>query len=72
MLLALLEEMTLLHGAVYMPAALDRDRSVSSDAQNGLANTEAYCAQEPWLLNDTIRKNIVFGSHGNQTDTKLF
>jgi ABC-type multidrug transport system fused ATPase/permease subunit len=44
-----------------MPAAVDRV-DLKADS-NGLIDSIAYCAQEAWLMNDTVRNNIVFGSH---------
>lgn len=61
MLLALLGEMTLVKGAVRMPAAVHRE-SLSADPETGLINAVAYCAQEAWLINDTVRNNILFSS----------
>ena len=61
MLLALLGEMTLVEGTVYMPAAVNLE-SLSAKSDNGLIDSVAYCAQEAWLTNDTVRNNILFGS----------
>ncbi|PVI02265.1 P-loop containing nucleoside triphosphate hydrolase protein [Periconia macrospinosa] len=58
---ALLGEMKLIQGHVLMPAAVDR---VELEADwNGLIDSIAYCAQEAWLMNDSVRNNIIFGSH---------
>lgn len=65
MLLALLGEMTLTKGVVCMPAAVDRE-SLPIDSESGLVDSVAYCAQEAWLTNDTIRSNILFGSPHNE------
>lgn len=61
MLLALLGEMTFIKGVVCMPAAVNRE-SLPVDPEFGLIDSVAYCAQEAWLTNDTIRNNILFGS----------
>ncbi|KAI9714515.1 MAG: hypothetical protein M1820_000476 [Bogoriella megaspora] len=61
MLLALLGEMKLVQGSVFMPGGVDRD-SLKANPKTGLINSVAYCAQEAWLTNNTIRNNIVFGS----------
>lgn len=55
LLLALLGEMDLLRGRVYLPLAQQPmdDHSLTSNA--------AYCPQEPWIMNQTIRANILFG-----------
>jgi ABC-type multidrug transport system fused ATPase/permease subunit len=58
MLMALLGEMTLQHGKVYLPQAHRHEMQRGLD--NGLTDTVAYCAQTPWLVNDTIRQNILF------------
>ncbi|KAL9119448.1 MAG: hypothetical protein Q9187_004001 [Circinaria calcarea] len=65
MLLALLGEMTLIKGAVRMPAAVNRE-DLPVDLDSGLIDAVAYCAQEAWLTNDTIRNNILFGSPYNE------
>ncbi|KAL9098382.1 MAG: hypothetical protein Q9163_005950 [Psora crenata] len=61
MLLALLGEMTLVKGTVHMPAAMNLE-SLSDKSDNRLIDSVAYCAQEAWLTNDTVRNNILFGS----------
>ena len=45
LLLALLGEMNLLHGQVLFPPNVN----------------VAYCPQEPWIVNESIRENIIFG-----------
>ncbi|GES71217.1 unnamed protein product [Saccharomyces cerevisiae] len=42
--------------ALDLPAELD-----------DLANSISYCSQAPWLLNRTVRENIVFGQGFNKT-----
>lgn len=55
LLLALLGEMKLLQGHVHLPLPQQPidDESLISNA--------AYCPQEPWIMNQTIRANILFG-----------
>lgn len=65
LLLALLGEMDLLDGNVYLPGAIPRDELVV-DPQTGLTESVAYCSQTPWLLNETIRNNIVFALAFNE------
>lgn len=60
-LLALLGEMPLERGKIYLPATLDRELSQFNPG-TGLKNTVAYCPQQPWLVNDTVKKNILFAS----------
>lgn len=61
LLLALLGEMELVTGSLYLPGGCLRDQVVPS-ATTGLAETVAYCSQSPWLLNDTLRNNVLFGT----------
>ncbi|KAK9468102.1 P-loop containing nucleoside triphosphate hydrolase protein [Lipomyces arxii] len=61
LLMALLGEMTLLKGSVFLPSPLNGE-SLRPDPITGLMNSVAYCAQQPWLLNESIRDNILFGS----------
>ncbi|OLL23812.1 ATP-dependent bile acid permease [Neolecta irregularis DAH-3] len=61
LLMALLGEMTLLKGSGNLPGLLDREESVP-DPLTGVAECVAYCAQQAWLLNDTIKNNILFAS----------
>lgn len=61
LLLALLGEMELVEGRVFLPTARNRFAAIP-DPQTGLADTVAFCAQQAWLLNDTIRNNITFGA----------
>ncbi|KAK7205296.1 P-loop containing nucleoside triphosphate hydrolase protein, partial [Myxozyma melibiosi] len=60
LLMALLGEMTLIEGNVFLPG-LSTTSGIPSPLA-GYTDTVAYCAQRPWLLNDSIRNNIVFGS----------
>lgn len=61
LLMALLGEMTLMEGEVYLPhrEGLSRPRV---DPSTGFAESIAYCAQQPWLRNDSIKNNILFDS----------
>lgn len=61
LLMALLGEMTLLEGSVHLPYGYDR--LSLKIAEDGLTESVAYCAQQAWLVNDTIKQNIVFASH---------
>lgn len=65
LLMALLGEMDLLSGKVFLPGIIPRDELVV-DPQTGLTESVAYCSQAAWLLNDTIRNNVTFGSPFNQ------
>jgi ABC-type multidrug transport system fused ATPase/permease subunit len=65
LLLALLGEMTLLQGDVYLPGNRSRE-DLDSDPDTGLFDSVAYCAQTAWLVNDTIKENIVFASPWDQ------
>ncbi|CCF60626.1 hypothetical protein KAFR_0L00190 [Kazachstania africana CBS 2517] len=65
LLMALLGEMNLLEGQIVVPALNARhDLIVESD---GTTNSIAYCSQAAWLLNDTVRNNILFNSPYNET-----
>lgn len=64
LLLALLGEMNLDSGKVFLPGVIPRDELVI-DPRTGLTESVAYCAQGAWLLNDTIRNNIIFSSPFN-------
>lgn len=61
LLLALLGEMTLVEGKVYFPGGYSRE-DLRPDPETGLTESVAYCAQQAWLVNDTIKNNIVFAS----------
>lgn len=53
----LLKEMKRVHGHHYLPDS----RKATYDHDTGLFNNVAYAAQSAWLLNATIRDNILFG-----------
>jgi ABC-type multidrug transport system fused ATPase/permease subunit len=61
LLLALLGEMDLVKGKVFLPGLRGRE-DVRIDGSTGLCETVAYCSQNPWLVSDTVRNNIVFAS----------
>ncbi|KAH8927089.1 hypothetical protein BT69DRAFT_1258598 [Atractiella rhizophila] len=61
LLLALLGEMNLLSGKVFLP----KQPSVV-DESTGLYNGVAYAAQVAWLQHATVRDNILFGSPFDQ------
>lgn len=61
-LMALLGEMNLLGGAVHLPGGCGHRSDLPVNPQTGLIESAAYCAQEAWLVNDTIKNNIVFAS----------
>lgn len=65
LLLALLGEMELTSGNVFLPGIIPRDELVI-DPRTGLTESVAYCSQSAWLLNETIQNNIVFASTFNQ------
>ena len=57
LLLALLGEMNLIRGQVFLPHKETGLRAPT----NHLSETTAYCPQEPWIMNRSIRKNILMG-----------
>ncbi|QIW98391.1 hypothetical protein AMS68_003909 [Peltaster fructicola] len=61
LLMALLGEMTLLEGSVFLPGGRSRT-DLKPDPETGLVESVAYCAQQAWLINGTIRENILFSS----------
>lgn len=61
MLMGLLGEMTLIDGNVFCPGGRSRE-DVRPDPETGLADTIAYVAQAAWLMNGTIKDNIIFAS----------
>lgn len=62
MLYALLGEMNLLNGRCFLPNPIVRETGIDPATSS---ETVAFCAQMPWLLNDSIRNNILFGSAYN-------
>ena len=65
LLMALLGEMTIMRGRVYLPGGRSRE-DVRPDPETGLAETCAYVAQQAWLVNGTIKENILFSAPLNQ------
>ena len=61
LLMALLGEMQLLKGRVYIPGGSIR-QDLRPDPVTGLTESVAYCAQQAWLVNATIKENILFAS----------
>lgn len=61
LLLALLGEMNLHEGKVFLPGATPSDELIV-DKLTGLTESVAYCSQTAWLLNGTIKENILFAS----------
>ncbi|RYP74275.1 hypothetical protein DL771_003096 [Monosporascus sp. 5C6A] len=61
MLMALLGEMTLTKGKVYLPGGRSRE-DVRPDPETGLTETCAYVAQTAWLVNANIKDNILFSA----------
>ncbi|KAH3666042.1 hypothetical protein OGAPHI_004231 [Ogataea philodendri] len=65
LLLALLGEMDLDKGKVFLPGITSKEDLIPNPL-TGLTESVAYCAQSAWLLNATIKENILFGSHYNE------
>ncbi|PWW78180.1 P-loop containing nucleoside triphosphate hydrolase protein [Tuber magnatum] len=61
LLMALLGEMTHIKGSVYLPGTHSREDLIP-DPVTGLTESVAYCAQQAWLVNDSIKNNILFAS----------
>lgn len=68
LLMGLLGEMDLIEGKVYVPSLDPREELVIES--DGMTNSIAYCSQAAWLLNDTVRNNILFNSPYNETRYK--
>jgi len=60
-LMALLGEMSLLDGHVYLPGGRSRE-DLKPNLETGLTESVAFCAQQAWLANATIKENILFAS----------
>lgn len=65
LLMGLLGEMTKLKGDVYLPGGRSRE-DIRPDSETGLTESVAYCAQQAWLVNGTVKENIVFASEFDQ------
>ena len=61
LLMALLGEMTLIEGSVFLPGGQSRE-VLRKDPETGFTESIAYCAQQAWLVNDTIKQNILFAA----------
>ncbi|PVI02729.1 bile acid-transporting ATPase [Periconia macrospinosa] len=61
LLMALLGEMTKLKGDVYLPGGTSREE-LKPDPDTQLTESVAYCAQQAWLVNGTVKDNITFAS----------
>ena len=61
LLMALLGEMTLIQGSVFLPGGQSRE-TLREDPETHLTESIAYCAQQAWLANDTIKQNILFAA----------
>ncbi|KAK0619751.1 hypothetical protein B0T14DRAFT_537418 [Immersiella caudata] len=61
MLMALLGEMTIMKGRVFLPGGRSRE-DVRPDPETGLAETCAYVSQQAWLVNASIKDNILFSA----------
>lgn len=61
LLSALLGEMKQVSGQVFLPGST-RFEDLNVDPATGLTESVAYCAQSPWLANNTVKQNILFAS----------
>lgn len=62
LLLALLGEMDLIRGQVFFPyEETDHAWIRPRGHRNLLSSATAYCPQEPWIINQSIRANILMG-----------
>ncbi|KAJ5573698.1 uncharacterized protein N7459_008125 [Penicillium hispanicum] len=66
LLMALLGEMRLIEGRVHLPGGMSNRADLPVDPETGLVESIAYCAQEAWLVNATVKENIVFASPYNE------
>ncbi|EPS34428.1 hypothetical protein PDE_09392 [Penicillium oxalicum 114-2] len=62
LLMALLGEMRLVEGRVHLPGGVCNRAELPVDPETGLIDSVAYCAQEAWLVNATVKENIIFAS----------
>ncbi|KAJ5304146.1 uncharacterized protein N7443_003806 [Penicillium atrosanguineum] len=62
LLMALLGEMKLIEGRVHLPGGMTSRADLPVDPATGLVDSVAYCAQEAWLVNATVKENIIFAS----------
>ncbi|CAD6502128.1 BgTH12-02369 [Blumeria graminis f. sp. triticale] len=61
LLMALLGEMTLIEGRVFLPGGYSRE-DIRLDPETNLTESIAYCAQQAWLVNASIKDNILFAT----------
>jgi ABC-type multidrug transport system fused ATPase/permease subunit len=61
LLMALLGEMTMIKGKVFLPGGYSRE-DVRPNPETGLTESVAYCAQQAWLVNANIKENILFAA----------
>lgn len=65
LLMALLGEMELVAGQVFLPRSIDGRRTINLDT--GLVTDQvAFVAEQAWLQNATVRENILFGQPMNR------
>lgn len=68
LLLALLGEMDLIRGQVFFPHnEIKSNLTGLQTPTNSLLETTVYCAQEPWIMNRSIRANILMGMPFNDS-----
>ena len=64
---AILGEMESIDGTkVYMPPSKEDDKGEGKKVQGSRENLISYCSQSPWVVNDTLRGNILFGRTYNK------
>ncbi|MCJ1350607.1 MAG: hypothetical protein MMC33_000588 [Icmadophila ericetorum] len=74
LLLALLGEMDIIRGRVFLPhKETGVDLTGLQNSTRCLSATTAYCPQEPWIMNRSIRANILIGLpfNGHRYETVL-
>ncbi|CAH7688816.1 hypothetical protein BY996DRAFT_4577718 [Phakopsora pachyrhizi] len=64
LLLSLLGETHKISGSAFLPSPVAR--AWGTDPEVDMSETIAYAPQQPWLLSDTIRNNITYGSLMNK------
>lgn len=65
LLMGLLGEMGLLKGSVFVPSLTPKE-DLLVDSKTNFTNSISYCSQSAWLLNDTVRNNILFAEPFDQ------
>ncbi|KAK9458848.1 uncharacterized protein V1516DRAFT_629966 [Lipomyces oligophaga] len=66
LLLALLGEMDLIEGRIMLPGGSGTDALIV-DSNTSMTESVAYCSQQAWILDGTVKSNILFGSGFEQT-----